>query len=106
MAFIAVATDGGDADETLGVVRAVTDPENVRAEFAIVVRSDLKGRGLGRLLFEKIIRYCRSRGTRELIGDVLRENKGMLALARSEGFTATTSSEEPGAVRVTLDLQV
>jgi hypothetical protein len=36
----------------------------------------------------------------------LRENKGMLALARSEGFTATTSSEEPGAVRVTLDLQV
>jgi acetyltransferase len=105
MAFIAIPVDGDDAGETLGVVRAVADPENAQAEFAIVVRSDLKGHGLGRLLFEKIIRYCRSRGTRELVGDVLRENKGMLALARSEGFTVTTSSEEPGGVRVTLDLQ-
>ena len=103
MAFIAVTTGDGPP-ETLGVVRAVTDPENARAEFGIVVRSDLKGKGLGRILFEKIIRYCRSRGTRELVGDVLRENTGMLELARSSGFTVGRSPE-PSAVRVSLDLQ-
>ena len=50
MAFIAVRADADGRDETLGVVRAVADPDNVEAEFAIVVRSDLKGRGLGHLL--------------------------------------------------------
>ena len=104
MAFVAVADDGPGGAETLGVARAVTDPENERAEFGIVVRSDLKGQGLGQLLFEKIIRYCRSRGTQQLMGDVLRENTGMLALARRSGF-ALGRSPETGAVRVTLDLQ-
>jgi acetyltransferase len=104
MAFIAVATDDTGASETLGVVRAVTDPENARAEFGIVVRSDLKGQGLGSLLFDKIIGYCRKRGTQQLIGDVLRENTGMLEMARRSGFTVTRSPE-PSAVRVTLDLQ-
>ena len=104
MAFIAVAVEGEGAGETLGVVRAVTDPENARAEFGIVVRSDLKGQGLGTILFGKIIRYCRERGTRELVGDVLRENTGMLEMARRTGFTRSPSPE-PSAVRVSLDLQ-
>jgi acetyltransferase len=104
IAFIAVATDDAGAAETLGVVRAVTDPENARAEFGIVVRSDLKGQGLGSILFDKIIRYCRKRGTHYLVGDVLRENTGMLEMARGSGFTVTRSPE-PSAVRVTLDLQ-
>jgi acetyltransferase len=104
MAFIAVTTGGEGAADTLGVVRAVTDPENARAEFGIVVRSDLKGQGLGSILFDKIIRYCRSRGTRELVGDVLRENTGMLEMARRTGFTRSRSSE-PSAVRVALQLQ-
>ena len=47
MAFIADAPRCRRQRETLGVVRAVTDPDNVEAEFAIIVRSDLKGRGLG-----------------------------------------------------------
>jgi acetyltransferase len=102
MAFVAVA--GDDAGETLGVVRAVTDPENARAEFGIVVRSDLKGQGLGSMLFAKIIRYCRERGTQRLVGDVLLENNGMLAMARRNGFTIDRSPE-PSAVRVTLALQ-
>jgi acetyltransferase len=104
MAFVAVATGEDGAAETLGVVRAVTDPENARAEFGIVVRSDLKGQGLGTILFDKIIRYCRARGTQELVGDVLRENTGMLAMARRNGFSIARSPE-PSAVRVTLNLQ-
>ncbi|MGH8665440.1 MAG: GNAT family N-acetyltransferase, partial [Burkholderiales bacterium] len=104
MAFVAVAADDAGAPETLGVVRAVTDPENARAEFGILVRSDLKGQGLGSILFDKIIRYCRERGTQWLVGDVLLENTGMLAMARRNGFTIDRSPE-PSAVRVTLDLQ-
>ena len=59
MAFIAV----GDDANTLGVVRSVTDPDNETAQFAIVVRSDLHGRGLGVALMHKLIAYSRSRGT-------------------------------------------
>ena len=44
MAFVAL-TPGGD--EVLGVVRMIADPDYVRAEYAIIVRSDLKGAGLG-----------------------------------------------------------
>jgi acetyltransferase len=68
------------------------------------VRSDLKGQGLGSILFDKIIRYCRERGTQWLVGDVLLENTGMLAMARRNGFTIDRSPE-PRAARVSLDLQ-
>ena len=51
-------------------MRAVTDPDNVDAEFAIIVRSDLKGQGLGHLLLDKMIRYARSRGTQRMVGIV------------------------------------
>jgi acetyltransferase len=86
MAFIATRPlpDGGA--ETLGVVRAITDPDNLRAEFAVLVRSDLKGQGLGDLLMRKIIAYCKQRGTGEIIGDILRENQAMRSLAAELGF--------------------
>jgi len=103
MAFIAAGTGEGGMPETLGVVRAVADPDNVRAEVGIIVRSDLKGKGLGRLLLDKMVRYARSRGTRELAGDVLRANGRMLALAKGAGFE-TAPSSEPGAVTIRLPL--
>lgn len=85
MAFIAVA-DGGKG-KTLGVVRAITDPNNQMAEFGIMVRSDRKGIGLGRALLEKVVRYLRAQGTRELRAHVLPENHAMLSLAERMGFT-------------------
>ena len=47
IAFIATRHDGPKA-ETLGVVRAISDPDRTSADFAILVRSDLKGKGLAR----------------------------------------------------------
>ena len=87
MAFIASVDDGKPTAETWGVVRAIADPDNANAEFAILVRSDLKGQGLGSLLMKKIIHYCRARGTGVLTGSVLRGNTRMLALARELGFS-------------------
>jgi acetyl-CoA synthetase (ADP-forming)/acetyltransferase len=87
MALIAVGRDAEEGLLTLGEVRAVADPDNVLAEFAIVVRSELKGMGLGRLLLERMIAYLRSRGTRELRGETMLDNERMKNLARDCGFT-------------------
>jgi acetyltransferase len=102
MAFIATGTDPQGDEETLGVVRAHADPDNAAAEFAVLVRSDLKGRGLGGALLRKLVRYCRGRGTGELYGDVLADNVRMLALADELGFRRTSTQD--GCVRVVLDL--
>ncbi len=94
MAFIATRKDAQGRPETLGVVRAVADPDNASDEFAIIVRSDLKGQGLGSLLMEKMIRYCRDRGTGQLIGEVFKANCGMQALARRFGFVVSPGLEK------------
>lgn len=87
MAFIATAPDPATGKfETLGVVRAMTRPDNQSSEFAIIIRSDLKGLGLGRLLMEKIIRYVKSRGTRYLLGEAMLGNAAMAGLAEAVGF--------------------
>ncbi|HBB39850.1 MAG: GNAT family N-acetyltransferase [Nitrospirae bacterium CG18_big_fil_WC_8_21_14_2_50_70_55] len=93
MAFIAVAEDGGEG-ETLGVVRAITDPDNRIAEFGIMVRSDRKGSGLGHALLGKMIGYLRAQGTRELRAHVLPANHSMLALAERMGFTVQRLPED------------
>jgi acetyltransferase len=103
MAFVAVARTEAGGEETLGVVRAVADPEGLTAEFAALVRSDLKGQGLGALLMNKLIRYCRGRGIAHLDGEVLVSNQRMLALVRSLGF-AITPNADGDTVRVRLAL--
>ena len=86
MAFIATRPGSGGMDETLGVARVVADPDNIQAEFAVTVRSDLKGQGLGRILMEKLIAYCRMRGTREIVGEALPQNTRIIRLVRKLGF--------------------
>jgi acetyltransferase len=102
MAFIATARAPAPA-ETFGVVRTVADPDNLRAEFAIIVRSDIKGRGLGHALLSKMIRYCQARGTAEIVGEVLGENLAMLDLAQACGFRRVSSAER-GVVKLSLPL--
>ncbi len=103
MAFIALVPGADGTPETVATVRAVADPNNVSADFGIIVRSDLKNRGLGHLLLDKMIRYCASRGTRELVGDVLQANHAMLQLARTLGFELAQT--EDGIVRLRRPLQ-
>ncbi|QLA17613.1 bifunctional acetate--CoA ligase family protein/GNAT family N-acetyltransferase [Desulfolutivibrio sulfoxidireducens] len=104
MAFIATAPGDDGKPETLGVVRASTKPDNSSAEFAIIVRSDQKGHGLGRMLMEKMVRYCRERGTRILSGQALLENAGMQGLAHKLGFDVSKNFDEEVAEMI-LDLQ-
>jgi acetyltransferase len=86
------------------VVRLIADPDNERAEYAIIVNHDLTGMGLGVLLMRRILDYAASRGVREVYGDVLRENRTMLKLCEVLGFTQSRVPDEPEVVRVTLRL--
>ncbi len=99
MAFIAEAPTREGMPETLGVARTVSDPDNVEAEFAIIVRSDLKGGGLGKLLFDQLIEHARNRGIGRLVGFVLRENTRMLKLSRALGFEADPAEPDSSGVR-------
>ncbi|MDK9358534.1 protein lysine acetyltransferase [Lelliottia sp. V106_10] len=102
MAFVAVR-HRVEGDEILGVTRAISDPDNVDAEFAVLVRSDLKGLGLGRRLLEKLIGYTRDHGLLCLNGITMPHNRGMITLARKLGFDVDIQLDE-GIVALSLRL--
>ncbi len=88
----------------VGVVRLAADPDNDRAEYAVIVRDDVVRRGLGAALMNRIVAYARSRGIKTLEGRVLAENHAMLALAAKLGFSRTADPDDAGVVRTTLAL--
>jgi acetyltransferase len=101
MAFIALDEPSG---EMLGGVRLHADANYQNAEYAILVRSDLKSRGIGWLLMQTIIEYARSEGIRRIEGQVLRDNTIMLAMCAELGFRSAADPDEPGIRDVSLDL--
>lgn len=107
MAFVAERTLADGSRQTMGTARLIADPDNNEAEFAVIVRSDLKRRGMGYLLMNRLIRHGREQGTRRIYGLILSENRPMLDLARRCGFQFDRgySIEDPGVVRVFLELQ-
>lgn len=100
MAFVVVDPRDADGRHTLGVARLVRDPDNIEAEFALMVRSSRKREGLGRVLMQALIDYARSRGTQRLVGYVLRENRAMLELAKRLGFRSYVGAQQPSDVIV------
>jgi len=105
MAFIATRPGPDGVPETLGVGRVVADPDNTSAEFAVTVRSDLKGKGLGVMLMNKLIAYCRARGTREIVGEALPQNAPVIGLVKKLGFTVGPLDEEEGVRKFWLTLR-
>jgi acetyltransferase len=101
MAFVALPEE---QQEIWGVARLAADPDYVSAEYAIIVRSDLKGRGLGWLLMHHLIRYAESEGLRDLHGDVLAANERMLQMCRELGFDIAADPEDLGLRKVRLKL--
>ncbi len=101
MAFAALDDATG---ELLGVVRLHTDANRQEGEYAILLRSDLKGRGLGWALMRLIIEYAKADGLARISGQILRENTTMLAMVKALGFDAMADPDEPELRKVTLDL--
>jgi RimJ/RimL family protein N-acetyltransferase len=100
MAFIAIDEDTG---QMLGLVRLKDELDEKTAEFAILVRSRLKGHGLGWLLMRRVIAYAKEKGLRRVYGDVLVENATMLQMSAELGFHSQDIGSETR--RVVLDLE-
>lgn len=65
--------------------------------------SDIKGKGLGRLLMESIVDYARQRGLTLLRGETFAENLRMQRLAQELGFTLAPG--DAGTIALKLDLK-
>jgi acetyltransferase len=102
MAFVAFDEA---TNELVGVVRIHSDSIYVSGEYAILLRSDLKGRGLGWSLMQLIIDYAKSEGLKIISGDVLKENTVMLDMCRSLGFEVKADPTEHDLCNVKLRLE-
>lgn len=102
MAFVAIDPPSGNM---LGVGRVHRLTHENTAEYAVLVRSDLKGRGLGWLLMQMLIEYASREGIRELRGEVLSENSTMLRMCTELGFKAAESAADPTLRIVTLQIK-
>ena len=101
MAFVAFDEA---TNEIVGVVRIHSDSIYENGEYAILLRSDLKGRGLGWALMQLIIEYAKSEGLKAISGEVLQENTVMLEMCRELGFEVKTDPVEHGVCNVKLTL--
>lgn len=93
------------AQDSLVLLRAITDPDNITSECSVVVSADVRRMGLGRKLMERLIEYCRRCGTEILIGYVLRRNRTMLRMTNAMGFQCETMPDDPRACQVSLNLR-
>jgi acetyltransferase len=104
MALVLCEPDSQKEPMLYGVVRIAADPDNERADFAILLQGDMTGLGLGPMLLRRIIQYAKSRGIREIFGEVLAENKPMLRLCEAFGFSKKRGLNDADIVTVTLPL--
>ena len=100
MAFVAIEEP---SSKLLGVVRLHDDKDSVNGEFAILLRSRLKGHGLGWLMMKHMIAYAKEHGLKTVQGQVLAENSTMLSMCAELGFHVANDAER-GVKHVTLPL--
>jgi RimJ/RimL family protein N-acetyltransferase len=91
--------------EMLGIVWLYCDSTREAGEYAVLLRSNLNGRGLGWALMQLIIEYAKSLGLRRMDGQILQENFVMLKMCRELGFKVKANAEDRGVCDVTLMLQ-
>ncbi len=102
MAFVAYALNGQN-DGFWGVGRLHADPDRQKAEYAVMIRSDIKGRGLGLRLMQEIIEHGQRTGVHEIFGEVLNENAAMLKMCERLGFVRQ-KSDDPEVAHMVLSL--
>jgi acetyltransferase len=102
IALVAIDPASG---EMLGAVRLHADADYDRGEYGILVRSDLKGQGIGWQLMQIMIEYARWLGLRVIEGQVLRENRTMLAMCQQFGFRVVPDPDDSLLVDVVLSVR-
>jgi acetyltransferase len=104
MALVLAEHGQAGAAELFGIGRIVADPDNSQAEFSLTVRDDVAGEGIGTLLLQRIIDYARQRGTGEIFGHIMSENRTMLEMCDRFGFRVEDGPDWPEITVVRLTL--
>ena len=99
IAFAAIEKASG---KLLGVVRLHADPDHVSGEYAILLRSNLKGQGLGWKLMKLMIEWAKADGLQAVKGEILRENRTMISMCEALGFKVKSSPDDESIALVTL----
>nr|WP_295467953.1 bifunctional acetate--CoA ligase family protein/GNAT family N-acetyltransferase [Mesorhizobium sp.] len=100
IAFVALRGEG----DLAAIGRLSADPDHVKAEYALLVRTDMQGKGLGWAMLRHLIDYARADGIKQIEGLILAENTRMLSMCREFGFDVGHHPEEPGLMLATLNL--
>jgi acetyltransferase len=104
MAFVLAGRGPDDRPVLYGTVRMIADPDREFAEFAVLLREDMTGLGLGPMLMRRIIDYAHGQGIHFIHGDVLADNRPMLRICTALGFKQKRDPDDPGVIKVTLEL--
>jgi len=103
---LALVADHADPEtgrhDLLGIGRIIRGRDAGSAEFAIVVSDACQGQGLGTQMLKRMIEVARNEGITYLRGDVLPDNRAMIALCRRFGFEVIREEGEPAAVALNL----
>ncbi len=94
IALVAVNSDQENQDTMYGVARIIGDADSISGEFAVLVGDPWHGKGIGAYLLQKCLDIAKSRGFKKVVGYVLQENRGMLALGKKLGFSVKKNMEE------------
>lgn len=85
MGLVAVLQRGG-SETVIGETRYALTGSGRRAEFALTVADAAQGIGLGKRLLRALVRHAGANGITTMYGDVLPDNRPMLALTHALGF--------------------
>lgn len=86
----------------IGIGRLICDREFRSGEFAVLVHDAFQGKGLGYKLVDVIIGIAEEKGLESIFGEVLSDNRRMLAVCSKLGFTTEESDEETTRVSLAL----
>jgi RimJ/RimL family protein N-acetyltransferase len=102
VALVALIGEAGQNVIVGGGRYVVVQPGKAEVAFAIV--DQYQGQGIGSLLMQHLAAIARATGLRELIAEVLPENKAMLKLFERSGLLMRTTPESE-VVHVSLQLK-
>ncbi|HEY4251141.1 MAG TPA: GNAT family N-acetyltransferase [Roseomonas sp.] len=104
MAFCAVRREAGRHDRILGVARLIREPGGESGEFSVVVVPAMKGKGVASALMQRILDWGRDQGMRHAAGQILADNRPMLAFMRTLGFAIHRLPEDDSVVEARMNL--
>ncbi|MDB5988500.1 MAG: Protein acetyltransferase [Nevskia sp.] len=103
LALVAEPLESADgAGGIVAIATLIADPDDAQAEFGVLVHHTYGSAGIGRHLLEQLIAHAVRRGIGTVIGEVLRENTRMRALARRVGFRETVDPDDQTCMRIAI----